>query len=135
MTSLSDQLGTSRTTQGSSRSNGSAFQTSAVPTDTSIDSLPIKEFIWGAGIECSFIPHLDVDQFEWTQHDRFWKEDLRRAREELGLQHLRYALPWHDLEPNRGQFDWSYGDERIAECDKLGINSCWTSCTSARRCG
>ncbi len=36
-------------------------------------------FIWGAGIECSFIPHLKVDQFEWTGHDRAWREDLRRA--------------------------------------------------------
>ncbi|HSU67172.1 MAG TPA: family 1 glycosylhydrolase, partial [Tepidisphaeraceae bacterium] len=50
------------------------------------------------------------------------RDDLRRAREELGITHLRYTLPWHVLEPQRGTFDWSYGDERIAECEKLGIN-------------
>ena len=36
----------------------------------------IGNFIWGSGVECSFIPHLNVDQFEWTQHDRFWREDF-----------------------------------------------------------
>src|SRR2546429_7227153 len=96
---------------------------SAVPSaaPATVDKLPFKEFVWGAGIECSFLPHLNVDQFQWTQHDRFWREDLRRAREEVGLTHLRYALPWHELEPRRGKFDWGYADERIEACRKLGI--------------
>src|SRR5438128_12689542 len=87
----------------------------------SIESLPIKQFVWGAGIECSFLPHIGVDQFDWTQHNRFWRDDLKRAREELGISHLRYALPWHKLEPSPGHFDFSYADERIEECDRLGI--------------
>lgn len=89
---------------------------------SAVDSLPIQKFIFGAGMECSFLPHMKVDQFEWTQHDRFWKEDLRRAREEAGITNLRYAFPWHVLEPKRGQFNWDYADERMAEFDKLGIN-------------
>src|SRR4051812_39407535 len=48
------------------------------------DALPVEQFLWGGGIECSFLPHLNVDQFEWTQHNRFWKEDLKRIRDELG---------------------------------------------------
>jgi beta-glucosidase/6-phospho-beta-glucosidase/beta-galactosidase len=92
----------------------------ATPRDVTA-SLPFKQFVWGAGVECSFLPHLNVDQFAWTQHDRFWREDLRRAREELGITHLRYAFPWHALEPSRRQFDWSYADERVAEFQKLGI--------------
>ena len=36
-------------------------------------TLPFTEFVWGAGLECSFIPHLNVDQFDWTQHNRFWQ--------------------------------------------------------------
>src|SRR5260221_6167946 len=83
--------------------------------------LPITSFVWGAGVECSFLPHLNVDQFQWTQHNRFWRDDLRRAREELGITHLRYALPWNTLEPRRGEFDWSMSDERIAEIRKLGL--------------
>ena len=88
---------------------------------TGIESLPIQQFVFGSGIECSFLPHMNVDQFRWTQHDRFWREDLKRAREELGIVHLRYSFPWHVLEPTRGAFDWSYSDERMAEFDKLGI--------------
>src|SRR5579864_2581197 len=87
-----------------------------------LESLPFSQFIFGSGIECSFLPHINVDQFRWTQHERFWREDLRRAREELGITHLRYALPWHVLEPERGKFDWSYADERIAEFDRLGFH-------------
>ena len=86
-----------------------------------LERLPVKQFIWGAGMECSFLPHMKVDQYEWTQHDRFWKEDLRRAKEEAGINHLRYAFPWHVLEPSPGKFDWTYADERMAEFKKLGI--------------
>ena len=85
-------------------------------------SSPIAEpFIWGAGVECSFIPHLNVDQFNWTQHNRFWRDDLKRLREEVGISHLRYAFPWHQIELQRGQFDWKSSDERVAECDRLGL--------------
>ena len=86
-----------------------------------IEGLPFRHFVWGAGIECSFLPHLNVDQYEWTQHNRFWRDDLKRAREELGITHLRYALPWHKLEPQRGTFDWAMADERISEMHRLGI--------------
>src|SRR3954469_15992940 len=86
-----------------------------------VERLPFPQFVWGAGVECSFIPHLNVDQYEWTQHDRFWREDLKRAKEELGITHLRYAMPWHVLEPEQGKFNWDYADERVAEFQKLGI--------------
>ena len=86
-----------------------------------LDAMPFQEFVWGAGIECSFLPHLNVDQFQWTQHDKFWKDDFRRAREELGVKHLRYTFPWHQLETAPGKFDWSLSDERMEYCQKLGI--------------
>src|SRR2546430_1689865 len=87
-----------------------------------VNALPIQQFIWGAGIECSFLPHLDVDQFKWTQHNRYWREDFKLAVNELGINHLRYSMPWHTLEPTRGRFDWSYADERVEEAEKLGID-------------
>lgn len=80
-----------------------------------------QKFIWGAGIECSFIPHLNVDQFDWTQHNRFWKDDFRRAREELGISTLRYALPWNKMEISPGVYDWGMADERIAAAKELGL--------------
>ena len=97
------------------RSNFLSEPEQALPGET-------KElFVWGAGIECSFIPHLAVDQFEWTQHDRFWKEDFRLAREELGLSALRYTLPWHKIEKAPGDFDWSMADQRVQHARDLGL--------------
>jgi beta-glucosidase/6-phospho-beta-glucosidase/beta-galactosidase len=78
-------------------------------------------FLWGVGIESSTLPHLGVDQFEWTQHNRRWRDDLRLVREALGVRSLRYAIPWHYIEPEPGRFDWSLADERIACADELGI--------------
>src|SRR2546425_12830180 len=75
------------------------------------ETLPVDQFIWGAGVECSFIPHMKVDQFEWTQHDRQWKEDLRRTKEEAGIANLRYAFPRHVLGREPGEFDWSHTNE------------------------
>lgn len=82
---------------------------------------PAAPFIWGVGIECSFIPQIAVDQFKWTQHNRFWRDDLRMVREGLGATHLRYALPWYEIQPERGKFDWSMADERVDYCRELGI--------------
>ena len=78
-------------------------------------------FVWGVGIECSFIPHLNVDQFEWTQHDRVCRDDLRLAKDELGASALRYAFPWHKIETSPGKFDFSLADDRMAELERLGI--------------
>ena len=88
---------------------------------TTASSVPSTAFVWGAGIECSFVPHLQVDQFEWTQHDRFWKDDFKRAREELGLSALRYALPWHKIEKARGEYEWEAYDERVAAAADMGL--------------
>jgi beta-glucosidase/6-phospho-beta-glucosidase/beta-galactosidase/glycosyltransferase involved in cell wall biosynthesis len=86
-----------------------------------IESDLYTKFVWGAGIECSFIPHLNVDQFEWTQHNRFWRDDFRLAKDVLGVSALRYAFPWHQIETSPGKFDFSLADERVEECKKLGI--------------
>ena len=106
---------------GTGHGNGQSAARHAQPQALETDALPLKQFVWGAGIECSFLPHLGVDQFAWTQHNRFWRDDLRRAKEELGISHLRYAFPWHVLEAQRGRFDFSFSDERMEEFDRLGI--------------
>lgn len=93
-----------------------ATATSAAPAETNAPA-----FAWGVGIECSFLPHIDVDQFEWTQHNRFWQEDLKRVRNTLGVTTMRYALPWHKIEIEPGKYDWTIADERINFCKELGI--------------
>ncbi|MEO5802554.1 MAG: family 1 glycosylhydrolase [Verrucomicrobiota bacterium] len=81
-----------------------------------------QPFRWAVGVESSWIPHLAIDQFEWTQHDRFWREDFKRAAEDLGCKWLRYSIPWHIVEPTRGVFDWKWADERFEVARQLGIN-------------
>jgi len=112
---------------GASASNGAGVSSgrSALSANTAAElgteRMPFKSFVWGVGIECSFIPHLGVDQFKWTQHDRFWKEDLKRCKEELGITHLRYAMSWQDMEPEKGKYNWAAADERLAEMKRLEI--------------
>jgi beta-glucosidase/6-phospho-beta-glucosidase/beta-galactosidase/glycosyltransferase involved in cell wall biosynthesis len=81
-----------------------------------------SDFIWGVGIECSFIPQLAVDQFEWTQHDRVWREDFKLVTAKLGVSRVRYALPWHKIEARPGVYDWTAADERIMFCRELGLD-------------
>ncbi len=80
------------------------------------------KFRWAVGVESSCIPHLSINQFEWTQHEQFWREDFYRVAHELGCQWMRYSLPWHIVEPSPGVYDWRWADERIHLAGKLGIN-------------
>ncbi len=81
-----------------------------------------SDFRWATGIECSFIPHLSIDQYRWTQHDRFWRADFDLLANDLGCRWLRYALPWHEIERTPGVFDWHWFDVRLAEFERLGVN-------------
>lgn len=74
-------------------------------------------FLWAAGIENTFVPQArenlrSLDEFKLTQHYDLWREDLDRVAS-LGVTHLRWGPPWYRLEPQRGQFDWSWTDEVI----------------------
>lgn len=80
-----------------------------------------SDFRWATGVECSFIPHLGIDQYRWTQHDRFWRADFELIANDLGCRWLRYALPWHEIERQPGQFDWRWFDERLALFEQLGV--------------
>ena len=79
------------------------------------------EFRWASGLECSFIPHLSIDQYRWTQHDRFWRADFELIANDLGCRWLRYAVPWHEIEPTPGVFAWEWLDLRLAHAESLGI--------------
>jgi beta-glucosidase len=80
---------------------------------------PIKglaeDFIWAGGIENTFVPqtrpgHRSLDEYELMGHYDSWREDLRVAGE-LGLNALRWGIPWYKVEPERGKFDWTWVDE------------------------
>ena len=79
------------------------------------------DFRWATGLECSFIPHLSIDQYRWTQHDRFWRTDFELLANDLGCRWVRYALPWHEIERTPGVFEWDWFDQRLAHVESLGI--------------
>jgi beta-glucosidase/6-phospho-beta-glucosidase/beta-galactosidase len=84
-------------------------------------SFSSKDFRWTVGIESSCIPHLGIDQYQWTQHDRYWREDFERAASDLGCRWMRYSLPWHLCEPERSVFDWRWADERVEFAREIGL--------------
>lgn len=75
------------------------------------------DFLWAAGIENTFVPqtrpgHRALDEYELIGHYEHWREDLSLARD-LGLNSMRWGVPWYKVEPERGSFDWSWTDEVI----------------------
>ena len=94
-------------------------------TDRGISNKPhASDFAWGAGIECSFVPHLGVDQFEWTQHNRFWKDDFKLARD-LGLSRTAICVSMASSRrdcPANSTGTWPTSALRYAQT--LGIELC-----------
>lgn len=86
-----------------------------------------REFMWAVGIEDTFIPQVAsrtgrvLDEYDLTQHDRFWRDDLQRAAD-LGVRWMRYGIPWYKVNPAPGIFDWSWTDQVIPYMtQELGI--------------
>lgn len=74
-----------------------------------------EHFLFAGGIEDTFVPqtrpgHRALDEYELMGHYEHWREDIALARE-LGLQALRWGIPWYKVEPEEGKFDWSWTDE------------------------
>lgn len=74
-----------------------------------------EHFIWAAGIENTFVPqtrpgHRSLDEYELMGHYTHWREDLALASD-VGLQALRWGVPWYKVEPEPGVFDWRWIDE------------------------
>lgn len=84
----------------------------------------MTSFFWAVGIENAHIPEMGVDQLGWTAHRERWREDLRLASE-LGVSHVRYGLPWAEVNPAPGCYDWSWADAVIDELERLGLEPIW----------
>jgi beta-glucosidase/6-phospho-beta-glucosidase/beta-galactosidase len=86
-----------------------------------------SDFIWAAGIEDTFVPqtrpgHRSLDEYELMGHYEHWREDLNLGSD-LGLQAMRWGVPWYKVEPEPGKFDWSWTDQVIAYMvEELEIN-------------
>jgi len=75
------------------------------------------DFIWASGIEDTFVPqtrprHRALDEYQLIGHYQHWREDLHLARE-LGLDAIRWGVPWYRVEPLPGEFDWRWTDQVI----------------------
>src|SRR6202022_2928836 len=76
-----------------------------------------SKFYWATGIEDTFIAQTDIgkralDEYELMQHYAKWKEDIDLAAE-LGVQMLRFGIPWHKVNPEPGVYDWEWVDQAI----------------------
>ena len=74
-------------------------------------------FLWAAGIENTFVPQArpgqrPLDEYELMGHYEHWREDLALSRD-LGLNAMRWGIPWYKVEPEPNKFDWSWIDQVI----------------------
>jgi beta-glucosidase/6-phospho-beta-glucosidase/beta-galactosidase len=81
-------------------------------------------FMFATGIECSY-PTIDHgktrrDELEECGHYQHWQKDLHLVKD-LGLNVLRYGLPYHRIHLDAGRFDWSFADEVMHEMQRLEI--------------
>ena len=77
-----------------------------------------NEFLWAGGIEDTFVPqtrpgHRSLDEYELMGHYEHWKEDIALTKD-VGMNSLRWGIPWYKVEPEKGRFDWSWTDQVIA---------------------
>src|SRR3954451_11759634 len=85
-----------------------------------------ESFIWLTGIEDTFITApwpktgRTLDEYELTGHYEKWREDLDLMAS-LGVKAARYGIPWHRIEPARGQWDFSFADQTLNHLLELGI--------------
>jgi beta-glucosidase/6-phospho-beta-glucosidase/beta-galactosidase len=85
-----------------------------------------EDFIWASGIENTFVPqtrqgHRALDEYQLMGHYEHWREDLALGRE-LGVQALRWGVPWYRVEPLPGEFNWQWTDQVIPYMvEELGI--------------
>lgn len=85
-----------------------------------------EQFIWASGIEDTFVPqtrkgHRALDEYQLMGHYEHWREDLALAKE-LGVQALRWGVPWYRVEPLPGEFNWQWTDQVIPYMvEELGI--------------
>ncbi len=85
-----------------------------------------EAFLWATGIEDTFVPDVRpgmraLDEYELMGHYEHWREDLALTRA-LGVQAVRWGLPWYRVEPSPGQFDWSWADQVLPYLvEELGV--------------
>jgi beta-glucosidase len=92
---------------------------SAGRPDNTLFSLAPEGFAWATGIEDTFVAQTErigervLDEYALTHHYLYWREDFDRAAA-LGVNSMRWGIPWYKVEPAPGKFDWDWVD-RVLE--------------------
>jgi hypothetical protein len=80
-------------------------------------------FVFATGIECS-TPTIEgnvrMDELEKTGHYQHFDQDIRMVGE-LGIQYLRYGIPFHQVCARPGDYDWAFTDRALDACRRHGI--------------
>ena len=84
----------------------------------------MNPFWWGVGIENTSMPDMGVNELLMTDHQIHWQDDLRRAKD-LGVQFIRYGLPWDMQHPEKDQFDWTWTDQVMVHLKELDLRPVW----------
>lgn len=83
-----------------------------------------SNFMFATGIECSYptIQNKTIrrDLLEECGHYKYWKEDFQLVKD-LGLNVLRYGLPYYSIHQGPGKYDWSFADQVMNEIRRQGI--------------
>ena len=87
------------------------------PHDMRLPGRSANDFLWAGGIEDTFVPqtrpgHRALDEYELMGHYEHWKEDIALTKD-VGMNSLRWGVPWYKVEPEKGRFDWSWTDQVI----------------------
>jgi hypothetical protein len=84
------------------------------------------EFVWSIGEEGSD-PIVDVDgvpfrhdQYAQSGHYDMMSQDLGSIAA-LGVEVVRYGMPWRFAEPAPGEYNWALWDRALAACDDAGL--------------
>jgi len=78
----------------------------------------VARFHWAVGIEDTSIgvplrhSGRTLDEYQLTEHDRRFREDLDLAAS-LGIDAIRYGVPWYSVNPAPGIFEWGWLDDAI----------------------
>ncbi|WP_287129800.1 family 1 glycosylhydrolase [Candidatus Cyanaurora vandensis] len=83
-----------------------------------------RNFMFATGIECSY-PTIEQgrvrrDLLAECGHYQHWRKDLQLVKD-LGLNVLRYGLPYHTVHLGPKRYDWSFCDEVMQEIRRLEI--------------
>jgi beta-glucosidase/6-phospho-beta-glucosidase/beta-galactosidase len=94
----------------------------------------MTSFMFSTGIENSYptiaLPDGSikrVDEMEKCRHYEHWREDFQLVKD-LGIQFLRYGVPYYKAHAGPGRYDWSFADETVPTLKKMGITPIMDLC-------